>query len=446
MEELHQYSPASKVLEKSIFKKQIEDLKAAAEEAAKKIDYDTAHDEEIRKAIGVVETFLRKSKRVCYGGQAINTYMPETLKFYNEEYDLPDYDFFTPFADRDVTELVRMLQKAGFTEVNERIGIHKGTRKILVNFIPIADITEVESGLYRTFLKRSTITNGIHYVDPDVLRMNMYLELSRPAGQVARWQKVFERLLLLNLAQPMDTCSGKTIKEKKIEPYIRKKILNYIIEEKRVLAGAELGFIYRASAQEKLPEMNWILESGGAIVFFSSDIYKDAEKIQTMLGYKMTRRQTERGVEDFLPRRVLIKKGDQTVIMIIEEMACNAFNELKMGGRTLRIASLDTLVYLYILLGIFTKDEDKIGTPLLCLAQRLVELDNKIRTSPTHTFPLFSIKCSGHQKTYPSLLREKVARIEAQKKKSGTRARRRKSQKVEKRRSGTRKAKKHVRI
>jgi hypothetical protein len=440
MEELHQYAPESKLLEKSIFKKQIEDLKAAADEAAKKIDYDTAHDEEIRKAISVVETFLRKSKRVCYGGQAINTYMPETLKFYNEEYDLPDYDFFTPFADRDVIDLVSLLQKAGFTEVNERIGIHKGTRKILVNFIPIADITEVESGLYRTFLRRSTQKNGIHYVDPDVLRMNMYLELSRPAGQVGRWEKVFERLLLLNLAQPMDTCSGKMIKEKKIEPYIRKKILNYVIEQKRVLAGAELGFIYRASAQERLPEMNWILESGGAIIFFSSDIYKDAEKIQTLLGHKKTNRQTERGVEDFLPRRVLIKKGGQTVIMIIEEMACNAFNELEMGGRTLRIASLDTLVYLYILLGIFTKDDDKIGVPLLCLAQRLVELENKIRISPTHTFPLFSIKCSGHQKTYPSLLREKVARIEAQKKRSATRSR-----KVERRRSGTRKAK-HVRI
>ena len=186
--------------------------------------------------------------------------------------------------------------------------------------------------------------------------------------------------------------------------------------------------------------MNWILESGGAIIFFSSNIYKDAEKIQTLLGYKKTHRQTERGVEDFLPRRVLIKKGGQTVIMIIEEMACNAFNELEMGGRTLRIASLDTLVYLYILLGIFTKDDDKIGVPLLCLAQRLVELENKIRISPNHTFPLFSIKCSGHQKTYPSLLRAKVARIEAQKKKSRTRSR-----KVERRRSGTRKAK-HVRI
>ena len=446
MDELHPFAGESKLLEKSIFKKQIEDLKAAAEEAAKKTDYAAAHNDETRKAIGVIEAFLRKSKRVCYGGQAINSHMPDNLKFYDADYQIPDYDFFTPFMDRDVTDIVSMLQRAGFTEVNERIGIHKGTLKILVNFVPIADITELESGIYRTFSRRSVVNNGIHYCDPDILRMNMYLELSRPAGQVERWEKVFERLLLLNLAHPMNTCKAQKIKQKKIEPYIRRKILNYLIQSKRVLAGAELGFIYRASAQEKLPQMNWVLESGGAIVFFSSNIYEDAEKIQTLLGYHSTHRQTERGSEDFLPRRVLLKKGGQVVVMIIEEMACNAFNEIKMGEKTLRIASLDTLVYLYILLGLFTKDDDKIGVPLLCLAQRLIELENKIRLSPTHAFPLFSIKCSGHEKTYASLLREKAARIQAQKKGSATLSTRKATRKVEKKRQRkpTRKAKKHV--
>jgi hypothetical protein len=30
------------------------------------------------------------------------------------------------------------------------------------------------------------------------VRMNMYLELSRPAGDVSRWEKFFKRLTLLN--------------------------------------------------------------------------------------------------------------------------------------------------------------------------------------------------------------------------------------------------------
>ena len=85
MDELHPFAGESKLLEKSIFKKQIEDLKAAAEEAAKKTDYAAAHNDETRKAIGVIEAFLRKSKRVCYGGQAINSHMPDNLKFYDAD-------------------------------------------------------------------------------------------------------------------------------------------------------------------------------------------------------------------------------------------------------------------------------------------------------------------------------------------------------------------------
>ncbi len=37
------------------------------------------------------------------------------------------------------------------------------------------------------------MVNGIRYAPPNFLRMNMYLELSRPAGDVSRWEKVFKR-------------------------------------------------------------------------------------------------------------------------------------------------------------------------------------------------------------------------------------------------------------
>jgi hypothetical protein len=39
---------------------------------------------------------------------------------------------------------------------------------------------------------------GIHYASPDFLRMGMFLELSRPMGDVSRWEKVMKRLNLLN--------------------------------------------------------------------------------------------------------------------------------------------------------------------------------------------------------------------------------------------------------
>ena len=44
---------------------------------------------------------------------------------------------------------------------------------------------------------------NIFYCPPNYLRMAMYLELSRPDGDVSRWEKVLKRLTLLNKHYPM---------------------------------------------------------------------------------------------------------------------------------------------------------------------------------------------------------------------------------------------------
>ena len=93
-DELRQRSIQSPILETEKFKKQKALLNEALEEAQKKVDFYLAHDPQVQKAIEVVEMFLRKSNRPCYGGQAINAHLPSNLKFYEVEYDLPDYDFF----------------------------------------------------------------------------------------------------------------------------------------------------------------------------------------------------------------------------------------------------------------------------------------------------------------------------------------------------------------
>jgi len=50
--------------------------------------------------------------------------------------------------------------------------------------------------------KEAIKINGILYSPPNFLRMNMYLELSRPEGDVSRWEKIFKRLTLLNKHYP----------------------------------------------------------------------------------------------------------------------------------------------------------------------------------------------------------------------------------------------------
>ena len=162
-------------------------------------------------AIEIVERFIRRKRRVCYGGQAINALLSKERQFYDERYSVPDYDFFSPTFEEDTDELIEELKNAGFHDVNKKLSVHDGTSKILMNFIPVADCSSFHPTLFKMLQKRAVSVNGILYADPDFLRMNMYVELSRPRGEVDRWRKVFERLTLLNNEYPPTRCSQDII-------------------------------------------------------------------------------------------------------------------------------------------------------------------------------------------------------------------------------------------
>ena len=142
---------------------------------------------------------------VCYGGTAINNILPIHSQLYNREVELPDYDFFSSNALNDAKELADIYYKAGYEDVEAKSGVHKGTFKVFVNYIPIADITEMVDSLFKTIQTESIIKAGIRYAPINYLRMSMYLELSRPKGDISRWEKVLKRLTLLNKFYPLKT-------------------------------------------------------------------------------------------------------------------------------------------------------------------------------------------------------------------------------------------------
>src|SRR6056300_1706436 len=162
-----------------------------------------ASGEEIKKMIQIVEDFLVKKKLICYGGTAINNILPKHAQFYDKNYQIPDYDFFSHNAMEDAKELADIFFKEGYLDVEAKSGVHAGTYKVFVNFIPMADITSIHKELFDALTKDCVSVAGIKYVPPDFLRMSMYLELSRPAGDTSRWEKVMKRLNLLNKHRPM---------------------------------------------------------------------------------------------------------------------------------------------------------------------------------------------------------------------------------------------------
>lgn len=429
---------SSGFFDKERFQKQLDIINQASELAQAKTDYVSAHDDNVIRAIDVVEEFLRKQHRLCYGGQAINAHLPAKYKFYDPDYSIPDYDFFTPNQTRDISVLVRMLKKAGFTEISAREGMHEGTIKIYVDYVPVADMTAIDPKLYKILSKREYRINGISYLDANTLRMLMYLELSRPRGEVSRWDKVFERLSLFNEFVPVQQCHiAKDAFKGGLTTEQTKFILDFIIQKKRIFAGGDLLSFYGDAIRRKKQHTHWILGSKKPILFFSDDSDIDSKKIREeftiMLKAERTSSKTSgednattpitiktlssKGV-DIIPSLKIVTQGNKALVIIIDQTACHAYFNvpLRDQGKIIRIASLDTLITLYFGLGLLDSSYFDMGS-MECLANKLVEISIKARKDiDKFPFPFISIKCAGHQTSLPSLIREKVRRITLKKK------------------------------
>ena len=370
-------------------------VKAAAAEAADFQERFAAEDTEARKIVDSMEHFLRIKGRVVYGGAAINAHLSPATKFYDPKLYLPDYDFMTPDPLQDCADLMSAFYNEGFREVEAKFGIHEGTYKIFVNFRAAADITYVPPEIYERVIRDAREIAGIHYASVNFLRMNMYLELSRPAGMVSRWEKVYERLLLLNSEYPIraGTCPKPKVTT---ETALHKKI---------VAAGIKAGVVFLSGVG--------YLNKGkdtSRVVLMMSDKATTVKEFEA-LGLEATRIAP---LGEILPPRTELRHNSVLVAVVFETDACHSYTTLKRPAGY-RFGSIDLLIQMYYAM-YFANIEDYTTERLLCLIKRLVELESSRRLAALkQKLPLsevFPLECIGHQPKMPELKRAHRDRVE----------------------------------
>jgi len=397
-------------------------LEKVIDKAEERNKYESAHDPDILGALGIVKQFLVKRQRVCYGGTAMNAILPPKKRFYNPEMDLPDYDFFTPDPKADIDELVNDLKKAGYKDVYHKVGVHEGTTKVLVNFVPIADITSISEDVYSVFLKRAFKKEKVHYTDPDILRMMMYLEMSRPRGDVARWSKVFERLQLINGVFPPTFKRGRVLgvtkksKNSKVPKEIWLSVYEYCITNQRIVFTGQLDSYYKRVIRNSTPKFN-LNDHSMPIGFISPNLKVDARTLQTILGGSEKCKlyiHSKRG--EIVPEHIEVRYNGVAVAILLQETACHAYLNFPLSdGRSIAIASLDTLITVYYSISIFTKRLKMLIPGIDSKIATFVMLDEENRGYANPRIPAFPINCIGYQKGWPTLLREKMVRLKAMK-------------------------------
>ena len=388
-------------------------LRAAVDKAEERQGRKTANSPEIKNIISIVENFLRKKQLICYGGTSINSVLPKQDQFYNKDLEIPDYDFYSFNALNDAKELVDIYVSTGFQEVEAKSGQHHGTYKVYVNFIPVADITQIPKELFNAIKKEAIKVTGILHSPPNLLRMNMFLELSRPAGDTSRWEKVLKRLTLLNKNYPLSANQCATVNFQREmadtdnSDNIYENVQHTLIDQGVVFFGGYALSMYSQYMPkklqhklEKIPDFDVLSEEP----MLTAQIIKERLSDINVKNVKIIKRP---GIGEIIAPHYEIKVDKDTVVFIYKPLACHSYNIVNEGGYSVKIATIDTmlsfwLAFLYANRPYYDKDR------ILCMSKYLFDVQEKNRLAQKGLLKRFSINCIGHQETVEEMRAEKA--------------------------------------
>ena len=319
-------------------------LRSAIDQAKENTGKRQLRSPEIKKIIKIVEDFIADNKLICYGGTAINNILPKSAQFYNKDLELPDYDF-SPNALDHAKKLANIYYDAGFTEVEAKSGVHYGTFKVYVNFIPVADITLIDKKLFNAIGKEAIAKNKILYCPPNYLRMAMYLELSRPNGDTSRWEKVLKRLILLNNYYPIKSkkLSVKNNTLKINELY--EKIKLFLIKENSVFFGSYANALYyRYGSKEKIKNIYNNVPNFYVLSEKHKETADNLVKELKALGNKNIKTKLKHGIGEIVAPHYEVLLDDKPVVFIYEPLACHSYNVIPYKGTKMKVATIDTML------------------------------------------------------------------------------------------------------
>jgi hypothetical protein len=241
----------------------------------------------------------------------------------------------------------------------------------------------------------------------------MYLELSRPAGDVSRWEKVLKRLILLNKNYPLvgNNCYNMNFqrrmenKEKQDEIYdnVQKTLLDQGVV---FFGGYALALYSRYMPKElrhqleKIPDFDVLSETP----LLTAEIIKERLSDVDIKDVKIIKRP---GVGEIIAPNYEIKVGHDTVAFVYEPIACHSYNIIHEEGYEIKVATIDTMLSFYLAF-LYADRPYYDKQRILCMADYLFEVQEKNRLSQKGLLKRFSINCVGHQTTVEELRANKA--------------------------------------
>jgi len=170
--------------------------------------YKTIYEPTINESYNIINNilkFIRKKRRIIYGGYALNLIIKKSnpkdyiyKKINNVYFNFPeiaDLEFYSPNPVQDIIELANELYKLKFKQIEVKEGIHPETFKLFINFIGYCDVTYLPSNIFYNL--NYINVNELKCVHPTFILLDIYKILTDPYTSYWRIDKILDRVTKL---------------------------------------------------------------------------------------------------------------------------------------------------------------------------------------------------------------------------------------------------------
>jgi hypothetical protein len=333
---------------------------------------------EYNDVIKLISKFIIKKKLILYGGFVINLILPNKLRFY-KDYTINDFDCLSKNPLKDSIELANIIKMKGYTYIKIKKAKHQGTYRVYVYGKQIFDISIIKSNIYDNLLKYSKKEKKklIHFKDKykiiplPIIKKNLYYELSRPEQSGYRWEKIYERLNILNTTYPTELLNIKytCIKIPSIYDKLTNSILQYVKKSKNPIIDSFALKLYKKLNINCCGRIN---DYSKYITILSTDYDKTKNDIINIIK-KSKINNYDIDINNYIDKENIlytyydiniINKDDNTIFNLINiinvKNECFSINNTNTNLNNYTIGSLDTILYFlyttYIYNTIYTSD------------------------------------------------------------------------------------------
>ena len=318
---------------------------------------------EYNDVISLISKFIIKKKLILYGGFVINLILPKKLRFY-KDYTINDFDCLSKNPLKDSIELANIIKTKGYTYIKIKKAKHQGTYRVYVYGKQIFDISIIKSNLYDNLLKYSKKEKKqlLHFKDKyiiiplSIIKKNLYYELSRPEQSGYRWEKIYERLNILNTTYPTELLNIKytCVKIPGVYKQLTNSILQYVKKSKNPIIDSFALKLYKKSNVNCCGRIN---DYSKYITILSKDYEKTKNDIINIIK-KCKLENYEIDINNRIDRDDIlytyydiniINKDNNTIFNLINiinvKNECFSINNTNSNVNNYTIGSLDTILY-----------------------------------------------------------------------------------------------------